>query len=61
MNADRSALIRENLRLNLTIAYHSGISPSTMFSTDRGHHAHWHHHHTGGGLAIVFAALIVTS
>jgi hypothetical protein len=28
-----------------------------MFSTDRGHHAHWHHHHTGGGLAIVFAAL----
>jgi hypothetical protein len=28
-----------------------------MFSTDRGHHAHWRHHHTGGGLAIVFAAL----
>jgi hypothetical protein len=32
-----------------------------MFSTDRGHHAHWHHHHTGGGLAIVFAALTEAS
>jgi hypothetical protein len=32
-----------------------------MFSTNRGHHAHWHHHHTGGGLAIVFAALTEAS
>jgi hypothetical protein len=32
-----------------------------MFSSDRGHHAHWHHHHTGGGLAIVFAALTEAS
>jgi hypothetical protein len=32
-----------------------------MFTTDRGHHAHWHHHHTGGGLAIVFAALTEAS
>jgi hypothetical protein len=32
-----------------------------MFTTDRGHHAHWHHHHTGGGLAIVFAALTEVS
>jgi hypothetical protein len=32
-----------------------------MFSTDRGHHAHWHHHHTGGGLVIVFAALTEAS
>jgi len=32
-----------------------------MFTTDRGHHAHWHHHHTGGGLAIVFAALTKAS
>jgi hypothetical protein len=31
-----------------------------MFTTDRGHHAHWHHH-TGGGLSIVFAALTEAS
>jgi hypothetical protein len=32
-----------------------------MFTTDRGHHAHWHHHHTRGGLVIVFAALTEAS
>jgi hypothetical protein len=36
----------------LTTVSSLSYKPSTMFSTDRGHHADWHHHHTGGGAIV---------
>jgi hypothetical protein len=49
----KSGFIRVHSWLDLTLNEVSEYKPSTMFRTDRGHHAYWHHHHTGGGLAIV--------
>src|SRR5215212_3481085 len=56
-----SGEFRKRVSKCLTTLWRLRYKPSTMFSTDRGHHAHLRHHHTGGGLAIVFAALTEAS